>query len=175
MRLTDEGRSAARRLARDLDPLAAALAQHAIGDPGVLDAHLEDLQSRGLGDPALADLTREIIRLRLDADHLDTGALRRHLGARGFSALLNDIDRAAAKSGAPFIQSDVTLAVARSQWSHAFSVLNRLAALEEAMGAAKQELAAGASAGQVITLKTERDALRRAVKSGTIWSEDGSI
>lgn len=175
LRLTDEGRSAARRLARDLDPLAAALAQHAIGDPGVLDAHLEDLQSRGLGDPALADLTREIIRLRLDADHLDTGALRRHLGARGFSALLNDIDRAAAKSGAPFIQSDVTLAVARSQWSHAFSVLNRLAALEEAMGAAKQELAAGASAGQVITLKTERDALRRAVKSGTIWSEDGSI
>jgi len=175
LRVTDEGRSAARRLARDLDALAAALAQHAIADPGVLDAHLEDLEARGLGDPALAGLVREIIRLRLDADHLDTGALRRHLASRGFSALLNDIDRAAAKSGAPFIQPDVTLAVARSQWSHAFSVLNRLAALEEAMGAAKQELAAGASAGQVIALKTERDALRRAVKSGTIWSEGGSI
>jgi DNA primase len=175
LRLTDEGRSAARRLARDLDPLSAALAQHAIADPCVLDVHLEDLEARGLGDPALAELTREIIRLRLDADHLDTGALRRHLAGRGFSALLNDIDRAAAKSGAPFIQSDVTLAVARSQWSHAFSVLNRLAALEVAMGAAKQELAAGASAGQVITLKTERDALRRAVKSGTIWSDGGSF
>ncbi|HEX3406661.1 MAG TPA: DNA primase, partial [Caulobacteraceae bacterium] len=110
-----------------------------------------------------------------DADHLDTAALERHLRTRGFSALLNDIDRAASKSGAPFIQSDVTLAVARSQWSHAFSAMNRLAALENAMDQAKQALAAGAGATQVIALKTERDSLRRALKSGTIWGEDGSI
>ena len=116
----------------------------------------------------------EIIRLRLDAEHLDTAALQRHLGQCGFSALLNDIDRAASKSGAPFIQSDVTLAVARSQWTHAFSAMNRLAALEEAMDQAKAALAAGAGADQVIALKTERDSLRRALKSGTIFEEDGS-
>jgi DNA primase len=174
-RVTDEGRSAARRLSSELDPLPAALVHHALADPLVLDEHLEDLQSHGVGDPTLVDLTREIIRLRLEAEHLDTDALRRHLAAVGFSALLTDIDRAAAKSGAPFIQSDVTLAAARSQWSHAFSVLNRLAALEDAMNAAKLELAAGASAGQVIALKTERDALRRAVKTGTIWDESGSF
>jgi DNA primase len=141
----------------------------------VLDAHLDELGAGGLGDPALVDLVSEIIRLRLEAEHLDSAMLERHLRIRGFSALLIDIDRAAAKSGAPFAQSDVTLAVARSQWSHAFSAMNRLAALENAMDQAKQALAAGAGASQVIALKTERDSLRRALKSGSIWDQDGSI
>ena len=61
---------------------------------------------------------------------LTSRRLARHLAARGFGALLSEIDRAAAKSGAPFLRSDVTLARARSQWSHAFEVLNRMAALE---------------------------------------------
>ena len=174
-RLTDAGRAAAKRLAREIEPLSAALASYALADPPVLEPHLDELGAAGLGDPGLADLVNEIIRLRLEADHLDTGALERHLRTRGFSALLNDIDRAASKSGAPFIQSDVTLADARSQWSHAFSAMNRLAALENAMDQAKQALAAGAGAAQVIALKTERDSLRRALKSGTIWGEDGSI
>jgi DNA primase len=174
-RLTDAGRAAAKRLARDIEPLPAALVAYALADPPVLEPHLDELRPAGLGDPGLADLVNEIIRLRLEGDHLDTAALERHLRTRGFSALLNDIDRAASKSGAPFIQSDVTLAVARSQWSHAFSAMNRLAALEDAMDQAKQALAAGAGAAQVISLKTERDSLRRALKSGTIWGEDGSI
>ncbi|MFI4935880.1 MAG: DNA primase [Caulobacterales bacterium] len=174
-RITAEGRAGARRLAADIEPLPAALAQRALADPAVLDDHLEALEARGFGDPALVDLAKEIIRLRLEAEHLDTEALRRHLAGGGFSALLNDIDRAASKSGAPFIQSDVTLAAARSQWTHAFSVMNRLAALEDAMDGAKRELAAGASSAQVIALKTERDLLRRALKSGTIWEPEGSI
>jgi DNA primase len=173
-RLTDAGRAGAQRLARDIEPLAAALANYALADPAVLEPHLDELGAVGLGEPALSDLVSEIIRLRLEGDRLDTGALERHLRSRGFSALLNDIDRAATKSGAPFIQSDVTLAVARSQWSYAFSAMNRLAALEDAMDHAKQALAAGAGAAQVIALKTERDSLRRALKSGTIWGEDGS-
>ena len=49
-------------------------------------------------------------------------------------------------------------------------MLNRLAALEDAMNGAKQELAAGAGAERVIAVKTERDSLRRAVKTGTMWS-----
>ena len=95
-------------------------------------------------------MAKEIIRLRLEAEHLDTEALARHLAARGFSALLSDIDRAAAKSGAPFLEPDVTLAVARSQWSHAFEALNRMAALEDAIDAAKRTLAGGAGAGRLI-------------------------
>ena len=146
-----------------------------MADPATLESVLDELTGHGFGDPALTDLVSEIVRLRLDAEHLDTEALQRHLRDRGFSALLNDIDRAAAKSGAPFIRSDVTLASARSQWTHAFSAMNRLAALEEAMDQAKAALAAGAGADQVIALKTERDSLRRALKSGSIFDEGGSI
>ena len=174
-RLTDAGRAAAQRLSRDIEPLSAALACYAVADPAALESVLDELGGHGFGDPALGDLVSEIVRLRLDAEHLDTEALQRHLRSRGYSALLNDIDRAAAKSGAPFIRSDVTLASARSQWTHAFSAMNRLAALEEAMDQAKAALAAGAGADQVIALKTERDSLRRALKSGSIFDEDGSI
>jgi len=174
-RVTDEGRAGARRLAQEIEPLAAALAKAAIADPGVLDDHVEALDDGGLGDPALAGMLKEIIRLRLEADHLDTDALRRHLGQRGFSALLNDIDRAASKSGAPFIQPDVTLTAARSQWTQAFTAMSQLAALEREMDAAKRELAGGSDATRIIDLKTRRDQLRRAVKSGTIWSDSGSF
>jgi len=173
-RLTDVGRAAARSLAQALKPLSAALARCALADPAVLDPHLEALQQHGFGDPALSDLLSEIIRLRLDAERLDSEALQRHLRQRGFSALLIDIDRAAAHSGAPFIQSDVTLAAARSQWTDAYSAVNRLAALDEAVDAAKRDLAAGVASGRLIALKKERDSLRRALKTGTFWLEDGS-
>ena len=172
---TAEGKAAAKRLAASIEPVPAALALYAIGDPHVMDDHVEALEAQGFGDRVLSELAKEIIRLRLEADHLDSEALQRHLAARGFSALLTDIDRAAPKSGAPFIQSDVTLAAARAQWSHAFGVLNRLAALESALTVAKQDLAGGSGASGLMALKTERDALRRAIKLGTIWGQDGSI
>ncbi|MEO8811380.1 MAG: DNA primase [Caulobacteraceae bacterium] len=169
---TPEGRAAAKRLAVGIEAVPAALARHAIADPVVLEAHLEALEARGFGDPALGDLAREIVRLRLSCAHLDSDTLRRHLASRGFSALLNDIDRAATHAGAPFPKDDVTLAAVRSQWSHAFEVLNRMAALEEALTAAKQDLAGGAGVSALMDLKTERDALRRAIKTGQVWLPD---
>ncbi len=167
-----ESRDAARRLAASIEPVAAALARQAIADPAVLDDHLEAIQSRGFGDPALDGLSKEIIRLRLEAEHLDTEALRRHLAEAGFSTLLIDVDRAAAHAGAPFPKDDVTLAAARSQWSYAFEVLNRVAALEDALKLAKRDLAGGDSASVLMALKTERDRLRRAIRTGSIWTGD---
>jgi DNA primase len=172
---TAEGKAAAQRLSHAIDPVAAAVAKAALEDPPRLDDHLEELEAGGFGDPALQDLAREIIRLRLDADCLDNEALARHLRQRGFAGLLTDIDRAASQSGAPFLKQDVTLAVARSQWSHAFVVLSRMAALEKALDTAKRDLAEGTGAASLMRLKTERDKLRRAVKSGTIWTDDGSL
>jgi len=172
---TREGKAAARRLAHDLDPLPAALAFHALADPSVVDPHLDEFGEHGFGDPALGDLACEIIRLRLEADRLDTDALRRHLAERGFSALLDDIGRAAARSDAPFAAAGAGLESARSLWSRAFAAVSRLAALEDAMDQAKQELVTGAGADRVFALKTERDRLRRALKTGTFWSESGSI
>ncbi len=167
-----ESREAAHRLAGGIDPVAAALARQALVDPGVVDAHLEALQARGFGDPALDVLAREMIRLRLEGDALDSEALRRHLSEAGLRTLLIDVDRAAAYAGAPFPKDDVTLTAARSQWSYAFEVLHRVAALEDALNLAKRDLAGADSASSLLALKKERDALRRAIRTGTIWTGD---
>jgi DNA primase len=172
--LTPEGRAGARRLASALNPLAAALARWALHDPPVLDDHLDELAAHGFGDPALDEVARQIISLRLDAERLDREVLQRHLAESGFSALLIDIDRAAVHSRAPFMKPDVTLAVARSQWSRAFEALSRLAALDVALTAAMGDLAGGGNASALMALKAERDSLRRAVETGTIWNTDTS-
>jgi DNA primase len=168
---TPEGKAAAKRLARALDPVAAAVAKGAMQDPAVLEGHLEALEQAGFGDPALAELASEIIRLRLDGDVLDTGALARHLAEKGFGGLLSEVDKAAGRSGAPFLDSNQPLTLARAHWSHAFESLTRLAALEDALSSAKAELEGAADAAQLLRLKAERDALRRAIRTGTIWTD----
>ncbi len=168
---TPEGKAAARKLAVSLDPMAAALAKAALEDPHRLDDHFEQLERSGFGDPALSELAREFIRLRLDADHLDSASLARHLRDRGFAGLLTDIDRAAAMAGAPFLKQDVTLAAARSQWTLAFEALNRLAALETALTSAKASLGGRSDMAALERLKAERDTLRRAIRSGSLWTD----
>jgi DNA primase len=170
---TPEGRAAAKRLAVALLPVAAALAKGALADPHVLEGHLEELEKVGFGDPALTELAREIIRLRLEGDVLDTGALARHLAVKGFGGLLSDIDKAAGRSGAPFLDSTLPLAAARTCWSHAFESLTRMAALEEALSSAKAELEDADDAARLVRLKAERDALKRAIRAGTIWTDGG--
>ncbi len=165
-----EGRAAAASLSRSLEPVAAAVAQGVLDDPARLDDHLEALQSHGFGDAALDPLAREIVRLRLEADSLDSETLKRHLAHAGLGASLREIERAALKSGAPFLSTDMMLADARVSWSQAFEVLTRLAALEEALDSAKSEAGTVFDAEAFKRLKAERDSLRRAIKMGTIWA-----
>jgi DNA primase len=172
--LTAEGRLAGLELRKSIEPLAAAVIKGALSDPACLDAHLEAVEMNGFGDPALDGLAREIIRLRLDADVLDSGALARHLASGGFGALLGEIDKAALKSGAPFLKSDIQPAVARSQWSHAFEALSRLAALGHAIEAAKSDLDGRAGMEAIERMKIERDALKRSIGTGTVWGNGGS-
>jgi DNA primase len=172
---TPEGKAAAKRLAEGLDARAAALALAALRDPAVLDDRLEDaFTAGGFGEPALSQLVKEIIRLRLDAEHLDSATLRRHLASCGFSALLTDIERAAASSGAPIIKEDVSLDARKSQWSRGFAALSRAAALDDAIASAKGALGGRDEMAVLERLKAERDALIRAIRTGTIWTEDGS-
>ena len=170
---TPEGKAAAKSLARALDPVAAAIAKGALMDPAVLEGHLELLEQAGFGDPALSELASEIIRLRLEGDVLDTAALARHLAGKGFGGLLSEVDKAAGRSGAPFLDSSLPLSLARARWSHAFESLTRLAALEDALSSAKAELEDASGAAQLVRLKTERDALRRAIRTGEIWTDGG--
>jgi len=169
-----EGMAAARRLATSIEGLPAALAKAALEDPHRIDDHLEALERHGFGDPALDKLAAEVVRLRITADSLDSEALQRHLRGCGYDSLLNDIDRAAAKSGAPFLKPDVTLAAARSQWSYVFEVQGRVAALEEAIASAKSSLAGGVDMASLRRLKSERDGLKRALRSGDLWTDSGA-
>jgi DNA primase len=172
---TAEGKAAARQLAASLEPIAAAVVKGALMDPARLDARLDDQEAPSLGHPALDALASAIIRLRLEADVLDSEALTRHLAASGFGALLSEIDRAARISGAPFLNPDLPSASARSQWSHAYEVLIRMAALESALSTVKAELTESSDTSAFMRLKGERDALKRAIRTGTVWTAPGSI
>ncbi|HEX4183656.1 MAG TPA: DNA primase [Caulobacteraceae bacterium] len=172
--LTAEGRAAGQSLRRAPEPAAAALAKAALVDPPWLDPHMEAFEQHGFVDPALQDLAKEIIRMRLEVDVLDREVLARHLASRGFGALLGEIDRAALKSGAPFLESDTPPAVARSQWSHAFEMLTRMSALDKAIETAKRDLDGRSAMEAIERMKAERDTLRRAIGTGTVWADGTS-
>jgi DNA primase len=145
--------------------------------PEWLDDHLEALEAQGLAEPALQALITEVIGLRLAWDEgeggLDSKGLVRHLADRGYGALLTEIAAAATKSSAPFLSAEPPQAQKES-WSQAFEVLIRMAALESALSAAKADASRGLDAGAFSRLKAERDALRRAIKSGTLWADSVS-
>ena len=170
---TAEGAQAQQALARSLEPVAAALAHGAIDDPDRLDDQLEAIASHGFGDPALDPLAQAMVRLRFSGQALDSAGLRRHLARSGHDAMLREVEKAAAKSGAPFLATDKPLAEARIRWSQALDALTRVAALERALASAKSEAHRSFDASAFAQLKAERDALRRAIKTGTIW-EDGA-
>ncbi|MAL88949.1 MAG: hypothetical protein CL683_08660 [Brevundimonas sp.] len=102
---------------------------------------------------------------------LDSVALRRHLAQSGHDALLHEVEKAAAKSGAPFLAEDLPLGEARTLWSQAFDALTRIAALERALAMAKSEAHRAFDSSAFTQLKAERDALRRAIKSGSLWED----
>ena len=163
---TDEGRSAVAAINQALEPIAAAIAHGVLDDPERMDAHLEAIATHGLGDPQLEPLAQAMVASRFAGQSLDSSGLRRHLANLGHGVLLREVEKAAAKSGAPFLAADKPLAEARTLWSQAFDALTRVAALESALEAVK------AAPGQDDTfrrLKAERDALRRAIKTGDIW------
>jgi len=170
---TTEGAQAMQALNRAVEPVAAAIAHGAIDAPGRLDDHLEALSSHGFGDRALDGLAQELVRLRLAGVGDDSAALRRRLVSDGHEPVLKEIERAAAKSGAPFLNAALGQAEAGAMWTRAFVGVTHLAALEEAVEVAKGGLAEDAGSESLIRLKAERDALRRAIRSGAIWNEGG--
>jgi DNA primase len=168
-----DARGMHQRLRQSLEPVAAALAKGALTEPAWIEPYMDEFERHGFGDPALGDLSREIIRMRLEADILDSEALARHLAVRGFGALLGEIDRAAQKSGAPFLESDTPPAVARSQWSRVFEALSRKAALDTAIQSAKGDLDGRSAMEAIERMKIERDALKKAIGAKD-WDTIGS-
>ncbi|RZJ01259.1 MAG: DNA primase [Brevundimonas sp.] len=165
---TAEGAQAMQSLSRAIEPVAAALAHGAIDDPERMDDHLESIASHGFGDPSLDGLAQEMVRLRFSGQDLDSAALRRHLAQSGHDVLMREVEKAAAKSGAPFLAADKPLGEARIRWSQAYDALTRVAALEDALSSARGVPGQDEAFRR---LKAERDALRRAIKTGEIWED----
>jgi len=166
---TAEGAQAMQALNRSIEPVAAALAHAAIDDPDRMDDHLEAISSHGFGDHSLDGLAQELVRLRFSGASMDSATLRRHLSGSGHDDLLREVERAATKSGAPFLNAALPVAETRLRWAQAFDALTRVAALEKALAAAKSGADQAFDAPTFSRLKAERDALKRAIKTGTIW------
>ena len=166
-----EGLAAAHALSRGLDPLVSAVVQGALADPERLEPHLETLDSWGFGDPVFAAVAKSIIGYRLLHESLDREGLTRHVTESGLRAFLSEISKAAPKAGAPFLAPEISLADARACWSKAFEVLTRMAALESAIASAQAGASVHFDAEAFVRLKGERDRLKRALKSGSLWND----
>lgn len=172
-RATAEGKEAAERLRGSARPLAAALALAALLDPGVIDDKIELVGARGFGDEKLDGLARELVQLRYEAESLDYDASLRRLKARGLDeALIARLNQDARRAGvsAPFLDPAAAQGRARDLWRQAFDLLMQLESLERAVEAAARDLPRDQDSSTLITLKAERDTLRRLINSD--WSAE---
>ena len=97
----------------------------------------------------------------------------RRLQSRGFSADdLARLDQDARRAGAsaPFLEA--TGERARDLWRQAFDLLMQLESLERAVEGAAQDLARDQDAATLISLKGERDQMRRLLNTDWANGED---
>ena len=168
-----EIKDATARLRRAPRALAAALALAAVRDPGVIDTSIERVGAHGFGDEKLDGLARELVALRYEAESLEMDAAVRRLQSRGFSADdLARLDQDARRAGAsaPFLEA--TGERARDLWRQAFDLLMQLESLERAVEGAAQDLARDQDAATLISLKGERDQMRRLLNTDWANGED---
>ncbi|ESQ75502.1 DNA primase [Asticcacaulis sp. AC402] len=162
-----ESRSAAVQLSKAIDSIAACLAQGLLDQPDWMSDQVEGLEAFGFGDEALDPLARTLVAISFRGAPLDREGLSRHLHTQGLGALLSEIQKAALKSGAPFLSPDISLADAHARWIQAFNAMSRLTALERALNSSRDRVGTEFFS----RLKLERDALRRTLRSGQIWQE----
>ena len=168
---TPEGRDAAERMRHAPRALSAALAVAAVRDPGIIDDAIERVGSHGFGDARLDGLAHELVALRYEAEHMEFDAAMRRLQAKGFGADdLARLERDAKRAGvsAPFLDPAAAGERARDLWRQAFDLMLELESLERAVAAAAQDLPRDQDATTLISLKSERDQLRKLLNSD--WS-----
>lgn len=173
---TPEGRRAASELAQSAMPLAAALALGAVRDPGVIDAGIERISTHGFGDRQLDNLAHDLVSLHFEIDHLSGDLAARALGERGYdAAILQRLERDASRAGvaAPFLKASGERS--RALWWQAYDLLMDVRSLEAAVADVMRDIEMGRDAvGELITLKTQRDLLRRRLNSDWTVAEDAS-
>ncbi|WP_091740991.1 DNA primase [Phenylobacterium immobile] len=174
---TPQGQRAASALAQSPLPLAAALALAAVRDPAVMETSIERISASGFGDARLDRLAQDLVSLRFEADHLDQETATRALAERGFDAgMLARLERDASRAGvaAPFLAA--TGERARDLWRQAYDLLMEVKSLELAVEDAIRDLERDPDMmGELISLKTLRDVLRRRLNSDWTVTEEPAM
>ena len=104
--------------------------------------------------------------------------MRAALVQRGHAERLERVGWAAARSAAPFLQAGADETDVRALWSQAYSLLLRVTALNRALADARSEMTRDADLERepdfltYYRLKAERDAVDRAIASGSYVLED---
>lgn len=171
---TPEARQAAEALARSPTPFAAALAIAAVRDPAVIGARIEQISTQGFGDPRLEPLAEGLVSLHFELEPLNGEAAERALSERGFGEMLRLLARDAERAGvaAPFLKA--TGEQARALWLRAYDLLMDVRALETAVMDVMRDIERGRDVGaELISLKAQRDHLRRRLNSDWTQAEEG--
>ncbi|MCR5881169.1 DNA primase [Phenylobacterium sp. J367] len=166
-----ETKAAAEKMRHTPKPLAAALALAAVRDPHVLDDAIELVDRHGFGDEKLDAFAHELVRLRYETDHLEMDTAIRQLQARGMDpSFIATLEKDARRAGvaAPFLNQPA--ARARDLWRQAFDLLIQLESLERAVEEAARDLDRDHDSSTLMTLKAERDHLRKLVNSD--WASE---
>jgi DNA primase len=156
------------------------VAEGLLRHPELIDDRFETLNVQGFCDGALAPLARDLVRLRLEAEDLTADALREALVRRGHGERLQQVDWAASRSAAPFLRPDADPAALRALWSQGYDLLLRLSALNRALADLSEEMASDYHLERepdfltYTRLKAERDAVERAIASGTYALDDAA-
>lgn len=169
-----EAKQAAQALKTSARPLAAALAMAALKDPSLIDDSIELVGARGFGDEKLDAIARELVQIRYDAGEAEFDAVVRRLRSRGVADdVLAKLERDARRAGvaAPFLDPNAARERVRALWREAFDLLMKLEALERAVETTVVDMGRDPSAATALmTLKAERDHLRRLVNSD--WANE---
>ncbi len=147
-------------------PFAAALVEAVLRRPELLDGQLDVVTVQGFGDPGLDALVQQAVAYRFATEAPDGAELRARLAGE-HGPLLARLSKDAAVSGVPFLTAEGEAQAAL--WARGFEALRHLATLERAFEVAKADFAGDPDTTAFRKLKLERDAYRRAVRSGEIW------
>jgi DNA primase len=172
----NESKAAAKALSQSLDPLLASVFVYWLGhmDDG-LD-FLEPIDQAISLEPCFKPLGEFLLERIFSSSRLDKPDLERHMADKGLDKLWQDIQAAAPKSSAPYLNQETPHARRQRLWLTTVNALSRLAALQYALNLACQNMQSDpAQIEQMGRLKTDLDELRRALKSGQIWQDEDAI
>lgn len=100
-----------------------------------LEGEVVDLE---LQDPELDQLRHALLQASMDVPDLDSGRLKDHLAAKGFSNWVDRLEKDRHRLGIQsFVRAEVDLAVAERGWRHALECLRRQTVLARDLESAK--------------------------------------